>query len=82
MLRALILLFRGGIARRTIADDSPNSSFSMTNANEDTPHNQSPEALSARLDVIEARLDDKQAVHRLEAEATLARLPRTHKAHG
>jgi hypothetical protein len=75
MFRALMILLRRGVPT-SVAD-------AAATAREDTPHDQSPEALAARLDAVEAMINDRRVVHRLKTEATLARVARsTHKDHG
>jgi hypothetical protein len=73
MLRALLTMLRHGVAEKIFIDEAPAPSYGTTDAQDGVTHEQSPEALSARLDAIEAALDDKQAVHRLKVEAALAR---------
>lgn len=61
-------------ARRISHDEAPNSGFGMTRATEDTPHEHSPEVLAARLDAVERRLEERQALYRLRVASTTSHL--------
>ena len=77
MFRALMIL----LGRAHIVVGVPTSEAeAAATAREDTPYDQSPDALAARLDAVEAMINDRQAVHRLQTEARLSRItqPKTH----
>jgi len=78
MFRALMTMLR----RAHIVVGVPTSVADAATATDDTPYDQSPEALAERLDAVEAMINDRQAVHRLQTEATLSRIPRQPKTHG
>ena len=74
MLRVLVSLVRHKTAQRILHDEAPESSFGITRASEDTPHEHSPETLSARLDAVERLLEERQALHRIQVAGTIAHL--------
>ena len=74
MLRTVLAIFRRESAQRISHDEAPASAFGMTRAIEDTPHEHSPEALSARLDAVERAIEERQALHRIQVASTISHL--------